>query len=81
MSLCFVKLDWIILREIIEGDIDENYFDFVSVLEIKRKFVLEKKQGVETLKDIPSLDDLVPILQKLQTVVCLVTLAYVFLTL
>jgi hypothetical protein len=41
----------------------------VSVLEIKRKFVLENKQRVENLKDIPSLDDLVPILQKLQTVV------------
>lgn len=57
-----------IIKEMIEGEVDENYIDFVSVLEIKRRFVLEKKNLGE-LSEIPSMNDVVPIIQMLQTIV------------
>lgn len=57
-----------IIKEMIEGEVDENYIDFVSVLEIKRRFVLEKKNCGE-LSEIPSMNDVVPIIQMLQTIV------------
>lgn len=58
-----------IIKEMIEGEVDENYIDFVSVLEIKRRFVLEKKNCGE-LSEVPSMNDVVPIIQMLQTIVC-----------